>query len=194
MNSPKLHLASASPRRRQLLDGLGLRFSYAGTHIDESRNAGEPAADLVLRLALQKAQSADRPNEAVLGFDTEVVLGDRIFGKPTSKEDAEGMLAALSGQTHEVLTGIALLHCGSVQQRLCRNRVRFREISRAEAAAYWQTGEPVDKAGGYAIQGLAAVFVEELQGSHSGVIGLPVFETAALLRTIGIDVLAGRQD
>lgn len=194
MNLPSLHLASASPRRRQILDGLGLRFSHAGTNIDESRIAGESAADMVLRLALQKARCADRPNDAVLGYDTAVVLGDRVFGKPTSKEDAEDMLAALSGQVHDVLTGIALLHCGSAQQVMCRNRVRFREISRAEASAYWQTGEPLDKAGGYAIQGLAAVFVEELQGSHSGVIGLPVFETAALLRTIGIDVLAGRQD
>lgn len=194
MKSPKLHLASASPRRRQILDGLGLQFSFAGTNIDESRIADETATEMVLRLALQKARSADRPDEAVLGYDTAVVLGDRIFGKPASREDAEAMLAALSGRTHDVLTGIALLHCGNAQQVLSRNRVRFRDISRAEASAYWQTGEPADKAGGYAIQGLAAVFVEDLQGSHSGVIGLPVFETASLLRTIGIEVLAGKQD
>ncbi len=191
MNRPPLHLASASPRRRAILADLGLDFSYAGEDIDERRAPGEAAAEMVLRLAVDKARAAQeqRDDSAILGADTAVVLGDRVLGKPTSREDALQMLAELSGRRHEVLTAVALLHRGHKYEALSRSRVSFRQIAPWEAAAYWQTGEPRDKAGSYAIQGLAAIFVTEIHGSHSGVIGLPICETAKLLGSIGIDVL-----
>lgn len=191
MQIPELHLASASPRRREILQALGLRFSYAGVDVDERRQQGEAAADLVLRLAREKAAAARAAGQggAIIAADTVVVLGNRVFGKPRSKQDALSMLAELSGRTHEVLTGVVVSHGDSEQQVLSRSRVCFREIAASEAAAYWASGEPRDKAGSYAIQGLAAVFVTDLQGSHSGVIGLPVCETATLLGNIGIHVL-----
>ncbi|MGB5579698.1 MAG: nucleoside triphosphate pyrophosphatase [Woeseia sp.] len=191
LHKPDLHLASASPRRREILTALGLRFSYAGSDVDEVRAGGESAADMVMRLASAKAQAAcaDRPGCAIIAADTAVVLGDRVFGKPLSKADGLTMLAALSGRTHEVITGVVVLHAGREQKAMSRSLVTFRTITAAEAAAYWHSGEPQDKAGGYAIQGLAAVFVRDLHGSHSGVIGLPICETAALLGNIGIHVL-----
>ena len=191
MSVPRLHLASASPRRREILTTLGLDFSYAGEDVDESRGDGEPAADMVLRLAQDKAQAAQSryQDRAILGADTVVVLGENVLGKPLSQEDALRMLGALSGRSHEVLTGVVLLHDGIVRGSLSRSRVTFRCIDTAEAESYWQTGEPCDKAGGYAIQGFGGIFVTDLHGSHSGVIGLPVSETATLLREIGIDVL-----
>lgn len=192
MSPPPLHLASASPRRREILAALGLTFSAAGQDVDERRLGAESAATMVRRLASRKAAAAaaGHPDCAILGSDTAVVLGDRIFGKPTSQQDAAAMLAALSGNTHEVLTAVALRFRGREQLALSGSRVSFRRISAAEAARYWASGEPRDKAGGYAIQGLGGVFVSELNGSYSGVIGLPVFETAELLRQVGIEVLA----
>ena len=191
MTNVDLHLASASPRRREILTTLGVRFSYAGEDVDERPRANEPAADLVVRLAKDKAMAAQksRPGATVLGADTIVVLGERIFGKPESAEQALEMLAALSGNTHEVLTAVALLDGATQQSALSCTRVTFRGVSAAEARAYWDCGEPCDKAGSYAIQGLGGVFVERLEGSYSGVVGLPVFETASLLRAAGIDVL-----
>lgn len=186
-----LHLASASPRRREILEALGLRFSYAGTDVDETALPEESAANMVLRLARLKAEAAQdgRADHAILAADTAVVLGDRIFGKPASMRDGLAMLTALSGRTHEVLTGVVLLDAGQARQTLSRSRVTFRLITEAEARGYWNSGEPRDKAGGYAIQGLAAIFVRELQGSHSGVVGLPIFETAELLGNIGIHLI-----
>lgn len=191
MSIPQLHLASASPRRRQILTNLGLNFSYAGEDVEERRGPGESAADMVMRLAKDKARAAQEKHvdRAILGADTAVVLGDRILGKPASREDALDMLAALSGQQHDVLTGVALLHGGNAYEALSHSRVRFRPVAAWEAEAYWQTGEPRDKAGAYAIQGIAAIFVTEIRGSHSGVIGLPICETAALLNGIGIGIL-----
>jgi septum formation protein len=191
MQSPELHLASASPRRREILQALGLRFSYAGVDVDEGRQQGEPAADLVLRLACSKAAAARAAGQggAILAADTVVALGDRVFGKPRSKQDALATLAELSGRTHDVLTGVVVWYGDSKQQVLSRSRVSFRDIATSEATAYWASGEPQDKAGSYAIQGLAAVFVTDLHGSYSGVIGLPVCETATLLGNIGIHVL-----
>lgn len=192
MHTPSLHLASASPRRREILQALGLRFSYAGVDIDERPKPGEAAADLVMRLAAAKASAARRAGHdaAIIGADTVVALGDRVFGKPGSKEDALTTLSELSGRTHDVLTGVVVLHDDRVQQVLSRSRVSFRPIAESEAAAYWDSGEPRDKAGSYAMQGLAAIFVTDLQGSYSGVIGLPISETAALLGNIGIHVLS----
>jgi len=191
MSPPPLHLASASPRRRDILDSLGLAFSYGGEDVDETPAADEEPGAYVRRLALAKARSAGatRPGCAVLGADTAVVLDERILGKPGSRDEALGMLAALSGGTHEVLTGVALVYRGREQAVVSASRVSFRDIGTDEAIAYWQSGEPRDKAGGYAIQGLGAVFVRELRGSRSGVIGLPVFETAGLLATVDIEVL-----
>lgn len=190
MSRPTLHLASASPRRREILTTLGLRFSYAGEDVDEHRLEKESATDMVMRLACAKARAAEREHgdAAVLGADTAVVLGDRILGKPESKDEALQMLAALSGRSHDVLTGVVVLHRGDAHTALSRSRVSFRRINSDEAERYWRTGEPGDKAGGYAIQGLAAVFVTELNGSYSGVVGLPIYETAALLGDIGIDI------
>jgi septum formation protein len=193
MSSPVLHLASSSPRRRELLTALGLNFSYDGVAIDESPLPGEAASDMVLRLATGKARAAYDSGEysvPVLGADTLVVLDDRVFGKPKSKEEALNMLASLSGTTHQVLTGVALMANGELQTALSVTEVQFREIHPDEAEAYWQSGEPAGKAGGYAVQGLGGVFVSAINGSYTGVVGLPVFETAGLLRRAGIELPA----
>jgi septum formation protein len=192
MEQPHLHLASSSPRRREILTVLGLSFSYKGVDIDESRGGVEPVTEMVMRLAREKALAADNDQfEAlpVLAADTIVVLGNRVFGKPSGEEDALSMLAALSGSVHKVFTAVALLVGGRVSTAMSETEVRFRDIGRDEARAYWQSGEPAGKAGAYAIQGLGGIFAESLHGSYSGVVGLPVFETAQLLRIGGIDVL-----
>lgn len=187
----KLHLASASPRRRELLANLGLEFTHGGVDLDERQLPDEDPAALVVRLAREKARAAQSafPDCVVLGSDTEVVLEGRVFGKPASADEARDMLLALAGRTHQVLTGVALVDGDRVATCVSRSDVRFRAISAAEAAAYWRSGEPRDKAGGYAMQGLGGIFVEEVRGSYSGVIGLPVFETSRLLADAGIDVL-----
>ena len=192
VSTPALHLASASQRRRDILRALGLTFSYGGEQLDEARHAGEGAADMVVRLAAEKAAAASRhkPQCVVLGADTAVVLDGEVFGKPASRDEALDMLGRLAGRRHEVLTGVAVLADGRPHTALSTTSVRFRAISRAEAIAYWDSGEARDKAGAYAIQGRAGVFAAELDGSYSGVVGLPVFETAELLAAAGIDVLA----
>lgn len=189
-----LHLASASPRRREILAALGVRHSYAGADIDETPAAGEPPAEVALRLALGKARAAreaGREEPAILGADTVVSLGGELFGKPVSEEEAIYMLSRLSGRVHAVHTAVAVLDGGRELTAVSASEVRFREIAPGEARAYWATGEPAGKAGGYGIQGRGGIFVASLAGSHSGVMGLPVFETAALLAQAGIEVLAG---
>lgn len=188
---PNLHLASGSPRRREILGQLGLRFSFAETAVDESRLAGEGAADMVMRLAEAKAAAGERSNAdaAILAADTVVVLDNRVFGKPASREDAVSTLVALSGRTHEVLTAVVLRRGHDVFRALSRSEVSFREIGVAEANGYWDCGEPRDKAGSYAIQGVGGIFVKQMRGSFSGIVGLPVFETASLLSEAGIDIL-----
>jgi len=169
---------------------LGLVFSSGGADVDESRQSGESAEEMVLRLAAAKARAIEcAESELVLGADTAVVLGEEVFGKPQDREDAVATLARLSGNTHRVLTGVALCSAQGVRTALSCTEVRFREIRPDEARAYWQSGEPCDKAGAYAIQGLGGVFVEAISGSYSGVVGLPVFETARLLREAGLRVL-----
>ncbi len=193
MSNPVLHLASSSPRRRELLTALGLNFSYEGVAIDESALPGEAAPDTVLRLAASKARAAyDSGNYEmpVLGADTLVILDDRVFGKPRSKEEALNMLASLSGRRHQVLTGVALMANGELQTAESLTEVQFREIHPDEAEAYWQSGEPAGKAGAYAVQGLGGIFVSAINGSYTGVVGLPVFETANLLRRAGIELPA----
>ena len=154
---------------------------------------GKKVSDLVLRLATGKAQTAYDSGEysvPVLGADTLVILGDRVFGKPRSKEEALNMLASLSGTTHQVLTAVALMANGELQTAVSVTEVQFREIHPDEAEAYWQSGEPAGKAGAYAVQGLGGVFVSAINGSYTGVVGLPVFETAGLLRRAGIELPA----
>lgn len=192
IRTPKLHLASASPRRRDILSALGITFSAGGVDIDEQQRAGESADAMVRRLAIEKATAAkvNQPRETcILGSDTAVVLDGRVFGKPSGRAEAVNMLLELSGRVHEVVTGVALVAGDSVDVTLSRTRVGFRDIDPAEAVNYWQSGEPADKAGGYAIQGLGGVFVETLEGSYSGVVGLPVFETARLLERAGFLIL-----
>ena len=189
IESKPLHLASASPRRREILSALGLDFTVGGADLDETRLDSESARDMVLRLAGAKAQAGSPGEEfAVVGADTAVVLGDDVFGKPLDADDAIAMLGALSGRTHQVMTGVAVWAGGDLGVALSVTDVRFREISPDEALQYWQSGEPADKAGAYAIQGKGGVFVEEINGSYSGVVGLPVFETVKLLERAGISV------
>lgn len=186
-----LHLASGSPRRRELLAQIGVPFVTLIASIDETALPDEPAQRYVERLAREKALAGlatlERPEGAVvLGADTAVVLDGRILGKPNDRADALSTLAALSGREHEVMTAVALAAADRVESRVVVSRVRFRPLRPGEAEAYWATGEPRDKAGGYGIQGLAAVFVSQLEGSYSAVVGLPLCETAQLLEVFGI--------
>jgi septum formation protein len=185
---PVVCLASVSPRRRELLAQIGVPHSVAAAHVDESLLPGESPGDYVARLARLKATTVRDRGEAlpVLAADTSVVLDGVVYGKPADRAQGLAMLEALAGRTHEVLTAVALATERSVALRINSSAVRFRGIARAEMAAYWETGEPRDKAGGYAIQGYGAVFVAALSGSHSGVMGLPLLETAELLRGAGI--------
>jgi septum formation protein len=186
--SPLVCLASVSPRRRELLAQIGVPHIVVGADIDETAQAGEAPREYVLRLARQKALAVRERGEKlpVLAADTTVVLDDVIYGKPRDREDGIAMLGRLSGRAHEVLTAVAVADSRGVASRLSVSTVRFRGLSSEECMAYWETGEPCDKAGGYAVQGAAAVFIESLSGSYSGVMGLPLFETAELLRAAGV--------
>ncbi len=186
-----VYLASGSPRRRELLQQIGVSFRVVGAAVDEAARLAETAPNYVLRLAAAKAdagweRSRDAAAVPVLAADTAVVLDGRILGKPADRQDAEDMLRQLSGRTHEVLTAVALRTSIGLQSRISRSEVTFRRIAAAEAQAYWETGEPRDKAGAYAIQGKAAIFITNLRGSYSGVMGLPLYETAELLSDAGI--------
>lgn len=183
---PVLVLASASPRRRELLWQIGVAHRIAIAAIDETPGAGESAADCVVRLALAKAKKVWTGSLPVLGADTAVVLDGELLGKPRDRHSALAMLERLSGRSHRVLSAVALVDGGASQVRLSDSEVQFRTLGAAECAHYWDSGEPRDKAGGYAIQGLGAVFVSQLRGSYSGVMGLPLFETAALLDAAGV--------
>lgn len=195
--SADIYLASASPRRRELLRQIGIEAEIIPVDLDEAPKGGETPADYVLRLAHAKAETARRllpPRTLpILAADTAVVLGDRILGKPGNRSLGLDMLRQLSGTSHEVLTAVVLI-AGGKEARLSRSVVTFRKISDREAEAYWESGEPRDKAGGYAIQGQAAVFVSGLSGSYSGVMGLPLFETAELLQNAGICPLINRRN
>ncbi|HUO78563.1 MAG TPA: Maf family protein [Steroidobacteraceae bacterium] len=181
-------LASASPRRSQLLGQIGVRHRVRPTDVDESLGAGEPAEAYVARLAAAKAEAAwaADPRLPVLAADTAVVLGTELFGKPEDQRDGVRMLAALSGRTHRVLTAVAVRSAAGLRAALSVSEVTFRALSESECRRYWATGEPRGKAGGYAVQGLAATFITRLAGSYSGVMGLPLAETAALLGAAGV--------
>jgi len=187
---PTLILASTSPRRREILASLDLDFVVTPVDVDESPREGETPGDMALRLAVAKAKAANPSGDGIaLGADTVVVIDERALGKPTDKADCLAMLELLGGRRHTVLTGVALHGANGTRTALSETDVYFREISRDEALAYWQSGEPCDKAGAYAIQGIGGVFVERIVGSYSGVVGLPVFETAALLANEGLGVV-----
>ncbi|MEJ0098528.1 MAG: Maf family protein [Pseudomonadota bacterium] len=185
---PFIVLASGSPRRRELLEQMGVPYKVVVTEIDESPLPGEAPAALAQRLARAKAlagrtHTATRP---VLGSDTVVVVDERIFGKPRDRDDALAMLAALSGRGHRVLTAVAVAAPGNGQvlEALSETFVQMRVITPDEAAAYWDSGEPAGKAGAYAIQGRGAMFIQHIHGSYSGVMGLPLYETAQLLQSL----------
>ena len=183
-------LASASPRRKELLDQIRVTYIVNPVDLDETPRPNEAPLDYVRRLAAEKSAAcvaqlgADLP---VLAADTVVVLGDLIMGKPKDQDDALGMLRQLSGKTHQVYSAISL-RGREHGQAVSITDVSFRQLTECEIEAYWQSGEPVDKAGSYAIQGIASVFVESIRGSFSGVVGLPLFETAELLSKQGIEV------
>jgi len=186
-----LYLASGSPRRRELLTQIAVPFLTQIAPIDENALPGESPIAYVERLARAKAQAglgalADTEGAVVLGADTAVVLDGRILGKPADRDDALATLNALSGRSHQVLTAVALVSHERLESRVVTSQVTFRVLNQAEIEAYWASGEPQDKAGCYGIQGLAAVFVSQLQGSYSAVVGLPLCETAALLAEFAI--------
>jgi len=188
----RLVLASASPRRRELLAAFGLEPAVRPVDVDESVLPGEAPRDYVERLACAKAQAAAvaAPGAAVIGADTAVVLDATIYGKPASAADFRRMMRALGGRWHEVYTGVAVARDGRTAVSTAISRVRLRTLDEEELRRYWASGEPRDKAGGYAIQGLGALFVSEMQGSYSGVVGLPLYETGQLLAAAGVDLLA----
>jgi len=190
--SSLIHLASTSPRRREILETLGIEFDVIRVETDESPLQGETPGEMVLRLAVAKADAATH-GEFVLAADTIVVLGDRVLAKPRDADDGVEMLLALSGQSHVVMTGVALKTPTETRSVLSTTDVQFREIGRDEAYRYWQSGEPCDKAGAYGIQGLGGMFVKAIEGSYSGVMGLPVFETIELLKSAGLDVLVDQK-
>lgn len=184
-----LILASQSPRRREILEQLGVQFSCSPADIDETPRVNERPDDYVLRLAIEKAQTVASNNSDVwvLGSDTSVILDNTILGKPQSKSHGVEMLLQLSNRSHQVMTGIALVRSDVCLSRLVTTNVNFGEITPAMAEAYWQTKEPCDKAGAYGIQGKGGVFVRSITGSYSAVVGLPVAETADLLMEADIE-------
>jgi septum formation protein len=191
---PVLRLASASPRRRQLLDLIGVPHVVTPADIDETPRDSEPADKYVMRLAREKAEAiwARHQDLPVLAADTTVVVDREILGKPESEADAAAMLGKLSGREHLVYTGIALRTAPSVAVGIATTDVSFAVLTPAQIHAYWASGEPLGKAGAYAIQGLGAVFVSKIAGSYTGVMGLPLFETAEMLRQAGIPVWGGQ--
>ena len=192
MARPQILLASRSPRRRELLKQIGVGYTTHPVSIDESPRATEEPDRYVHRLAEEKARlawSQARPEIPVLGADTTVVIAGRIYGKPKDEEDAVAMLLSLSATTHQVLSAVAVTDGDRVLCRVQTSDVTFGPISEPQARAYWHTGEPADKAGGYAIQGLGAIFVDHLAGSFSGVMGLPLRETAELLELFDLPLL-----
>ena len=209
MSNPRIVLASASPRRAELLAQLGVPFEVAPADIDEQRHCREMPESYVARLAQEKAQAgllqaglkqnaqatdvAAETLAVVIGSDTVVVLDDEILGKPGGQTEGETMLRKLSGRSHRVLTSVCVASEMLAQTYTAQTEVTFREVEAHEPEWYWHTGEPADKAGGYGIQGIGGIFVEEIRGSYSAVVGLPLVETRALLQHVifkvcGIDI------
>ncbi|MGH9835452.1 MAG: Maf family protein [Blastocatellia bacterium] len=184
-----LILASASPRRAELLRAAGINFTVRAADVDETIHPGESPHDYVLRLSREKALAVAQGDELTLGADTTVVINGEIAGKPVDDEDARRMLRSLNGQWHEVLTGVTLARADQVLSGIASTRVKFAELSDAEIDWYVATGEPMDKAGAYAIQGHAALFVERIEGSYANVVGLPVQMVYRLAGEMGVELL-----
>lgn len=189
------YLASASPRRHELLTQIGVSFDVVNVDVDESGLPHETPEEYVQRVALAKAQAGlqtltDDPDAVVLGGDTSVIYEGQVFGKPESQGHAIEMLMALSGAEHQVYSAVSLVNAKRQLTRLVKTKVIFRSLTQRECEVYWQTGEPQGKAGAYAIQGLGAVFVAGIEGSYTGVVGLPVAETALMLTEFGVPVWA----
>ena len=186
----RIILASSSPRRKELLEQVGLKFEIFSPDIDESVCIGESADHYVQRLAEQKAQAilAQFPDAIVIAADTILVLDHKIIGKPESKQHAFEIWTALSDRQHDVLSGVCLLssQCdpNTIQSMVVRTKVYFQKLSQLDVEQYWATGEPIGKAGAYAIQGYAAQFIQRIEGSYSNVVGLPLYETLQLLKNI----------
>lgn len=184
-----LVLASASPRRAELLASVALEFEVRPADIDESREDGESAKEYVRRMAREKADRvAAEPgceSDVVLAADTVVCLGEEVFGKPANVGEALDMWRVLSGRTHDVYTALALSYNARVSEEMSISRVTFETISDQQMHAYWATGEPVDKAGGYAVQGLGSAWIRRIEGSYSGIVGLPLYELNRLLGSVG---------
>ena len=187
MPNKPLILASASPRRAELLRQIALPFEVCPPAVDESPGLGESAAERVRRLAILKAQAAHRRGRLALAADTLVELDDKAFGKPRSRQEGLAMLAALGGRSHRVVTGVCLTDGHSPLACVVATEVALKPISAKQAQAYWRTGEPADKAGGYGIQGIGGIFVEHIRGSYSAVVGLPLAETEELLKRFKFD-------
>jgi len=190
----QLYLASKSPRRKEILDQMGVKFSQIDVDVSEERLLQENTQDYVSRIALEKARAGSRvlglkENIPILGSDTIVVLDGVILGKPADFNAAVEMLSKLSGRSHKVLTAISVIH-DEAWSCISETTVSFRDITENEIESYCFTDEPWDKAGGYAIQGRAAIFIKEISGSYSGVMGLPIFETAQCLQKAGIQFLS----
>jgi septum formation protein len=188
-----LYLASQSPRRRELLSQIGVRFKVIDVDVPEVREINESPLDYVRRLSCSKAKAGallfnDKP---VLGADTIVVLQQRqellVLEKPKNQDHAVAMLMLLSDSLHQVITSVSICHHQRCETRVHSSSVEFRAINEQEAIRYWQTGEPVDKAGAYGIQGLGAIFVRQIEGSYSSIVGLPLFETIELLTQFNVD-------
>ena len=192
----QIYLASRSPRRRQLLKQVGISFEMRPVNIDEMMEKGETPADYVCRMARAKAEQGwlslmqrKLPLRPLLAADTVVVLRGKIIGKPDSLAHGRKMLSSLSGQTHKVLTAVAVISKDKIQESLSTTTIRFRDISQSEIANYLNGTESHDRAGSYAMQGRAAIFIIKISGSHSGALGLPIFETAQLLEKFNIEIL-----
>ncbi len=193
----RLILASQSPRRRALLAQIGILLTdedVVAAGVDETRLADETPAAYVERLARAKARAGHQPGAVTLGADTVVVIDDEILGKPCGQREGVAMLRRLAARTHSVLTGVAGCSDTQLESFVTAARVTFRDIDEEEALAYWQTGEPADKAGGYGIQGIGSIFAKGIEGSYSAVVGLPLQQTEALLRMLNIDTWSVRID
>lgn len=189
---PQITLASSSPRRRELLDQIQVSYEVWPVDIDESHQQGESAEQFVCRLAIEKAQTGFKqlPLRPALGSDTIVISKQQILGKPKSRQEGIQMLSRLSGTSHQVMTAVAVCNNQTVRYLLNTSEVELTELSQEQIEAYWDTGEPVDKAGAYGIQGIAAQFIKNINGSYSGIMGLPLYETAELLKQCGIEILS----
>jgi len=190
------YLASTSPRRHELLSQMGVFFDVLNVEVDETLLDGESPEDYVQRVALEKAQAGldalpNDPQAVVLGGDTSVICEGEVCGKPENKAHALEMLMALSGREHQVYSAVSVVDSRRQEPRLVKTKVRFKALTLTECENYWQTGEPLGKAGGYAIQGLGSVFVTGIDGSYTGVVGLPVAETAQLLSLFSVPIWRG---